>query len=138
MATPGIRPVLQTDFSPGTGNALQACVATVLSLPLADVPNFIAAPDYLAALQEFLRPHRLAFLKVSLTPEGRLLFPLPGAQPVCLLTGKSPRGDHKHVVVAQVVDGSSFQTLHDPHPDGRGLDGALAWAGFFVALCPTA
>ena len=37
-----VKHVVQTDFSPAKGNALQACVATMLSLETLDeVPNFI-------------------------------------------------------------------------------------------------
>jgi hypothetical protein len=56
------------------------------------------------------------------------------ARPLCLLTGKSPRGQHSHAVVAQVSpDGASFDLYHDPHPDGSGIDGKN-WAGFIVSL----
>ena len=49
-----MKPQMQDDFSAGSGNALQACVASVLELPMGDVPNFIAQPSYLDALNAFL------------------------------------------------------------------------------------
>jgi hypothetical protein len=40
-AAPWTVPILQTDFTPARGNALQASVATIMRLPLERVPNFI-------------------------------------------------------------------------------------------------
>ena len=34
------------------------------------------------------------------THTGQLEFPIGPADPVCLIAGKSPRGTHRHVVVA--------------------------------------
>ena len=36
---------LQTDTTPSHGNALQACVASLLGLEMEAVPNFVAAPE---------------------------------------------------------------------------------------------
>lgn len=76
----------------------------------------------------------LCLLKVKLT-DGKLDLPMGTARPLCLLTGKSPRGQHSHAVVAQIsLDGASFELYHDPHPDGGGIDGHGNWAGFIVSL----
>ena len=84
---------------------------------------------------------RVAFEKMSLhdIPEaydGRM----------CILRGKSPRGDFGHVVVARFVgacdtslhkmlltDAGAFRLVHDPHPSSEFLDEgeACAWAMFF-------
>ena len=54
-------------MSAGSGNALQAAVATALGTTLANTPNFITAPEgYLVSLQAFLAPKGLAFLKIPL------------------------------------------------------------------------
>lgn len=121
-------PVHQTDFTAARGNALQACVASIFDTALDDVPNFIEAPDYAAAISAWLEPRGVVFLKVPLT-SGELPFATPGA--LCILAGPSPRGSHKHAVVAR-ANGVAFEIVHDPHPDGTGLAGAPQWAGFFV------
>lgn len=133
-----MQPVFQTDFSAAHGNALQACFATIFALDLNDVPNFIrAGADYLAAVDAWLAPRGLAFVKINLAAtNGRLEFPAGPA--LCVLAGPSPRGDYKHAVVARVHAsgdvqiGRDFEIVHDPHPDGRGLAGAPVWAGFVV------
>merc|ERR1712039_834903 len=121
--------VLQTDFSPGRGNALQACVASIFSLELESVPNFVTAPEgYENAIRTWLEARARRFHKVQLE-DGRL----PSNEAcwsaqLCMLRGTSPRGDHGHVVVAKVSDNGTLQIVHDPHPDGSGLKPPLVWA----------
>ena len=72
-ATPRYQPprrVNQTAFG-RKGDALQACFASLLDLPLERVPNFILEPDYLATIQAFLQPLGLVFVKVS-SPQPRV------------------------------------------------------------------
>ncbi|MEM7179276.1 MAG: hypothetical protein AAF518_00065 [Spirochaetota bacterium] len=126
-----MKPVYQTDFSAGKGNALQACVATLFSLPLEDVPNFVEAADYRMALQEWLQTRNLSFLKVNLEA-GKLAFPAPDS--LCILAGNSPRGNHRHAVVARSLVSREFELVFDPHPDNTGIIGVPLWVGFFVAL----
>eukprot|EP00658_Telonema_sp_P-2_P063217 TRINITY_DN51936_c0_g1_i2.p1 TRINITY_DN51936_c0_g1~~TRINITY_DN51936_c0_g1_i2.p1 ORF type:complete len:151 (+),score=37.89 TRINITY_DN51936_c0_g1_i2:148-600(+) len=135
--------VLQTNFTPSAGNALQACVASIMQLPLEAVPNFIEAPEgYLCAAQKFLGERGLCLLKVPLREGYEIEFGLgtdgemaEEHAPLCLVAGGSPRGDHKHVVVGRLV-GSRMEFMHDPHPEGGMLseNAAGAWAGFLVAL----
>mmetsp|Transcript_777 Transcript_777/g.1495 ORF Transcript_777/g.1495 Transcript_777/m.1495 type:complete len:135 (+) Transcript_777:50-454(+) len=131
-----VKLVLQNDFSPGTGNALQACVASILELPLESVPNFIVHSDPYAELHKFSQSKGLGFMKVE-TPDGSLPFP-PSSQDTdvfCILAGPSPRGAHKHAVVGK-ANGKTLTCVADPHPDATMLGGAPVWAGFFVALNP--
>lgn len=155
------------------GNALQAIFASIFELELDQVPNFIEAKrpvslaastdagddgaekkqqqkyTYLDAIQDFLAPKKLVFLKVSI-PQGtasgdnsgggkRLDFPVP-AGTICVAAGPSPRGAHKHAVVGKVgKDGQTIECLFDPHPDRTGLElGVVYWAGFFTAIDPVA
>eukprot|EP00978_Attheya_sp_CCMP212_P012036 scaffold29834_cov43-Attheya_sp.AAC.2 len=57
---------------------------------------------------------------------------------LCILRGKSPRGDHGHVVVARVAlyAHQGFDMIHDPHPDNTFLDSqeAFGWCMFFETL----
>ena len=52
---------------------------------------------------------------------------------ICILRGKSPRGDFKHVVVARHLADGNFEMLHDPYPDGDFLDltQGYDWCLFF-------
>ena len=124
-------PVHQTDFSPGGGNALQACVASLFSLPLEAVPNFISAPDYRAALNHWLQERNLSFLKIELK-QGVLHFAPPGTE--CILAGASPRGNFRHAVLGRTLASDRFEIIFDPHPDQTGLAGAPLWVGFFTKL----
>lgn len=89
-----MKPVAQADLTPGSGDALRACVASILELLVQDVPNFITDPrGYLPALQEFLTQRGLAFVKMPLRG-GALPFPLAlpdGSDCFCVVAGPSPR-----------------------------------------------
>tara|TARA_Y100001937_G_scaffold128799_1_gene208214 strand:- start:36890 stop:37411 length:522 start_codon:yes stop_codon:yes gene_type:complete len=126
-----MRPVFQTEFEEGRGNALQACVSSLLELSLEDVPNFIEFADYRQTMNEWLAKRGLAFLRVDLV-DGELPYSTaPGLG--LLLAGKSPRGDHRHVILA-ATSAEGFQMLHDPHPSGAGIHGNALWAGFLIPL----
>ena len=124
----------QTDFRPGLGNALQACVASIFEQPLATVPNFIDDPNgYYEAIQQYtLSTHRSQFYKVQLTPNGLLPYTIPPGSRV-IVRGTSPRGSFGHVVVGTVQpDGRTVEFNHDPHPDQTYLSLPLVWCGFFI------
>ena len=131
------RGVRQTDFTPSKGNALQACIASILGLDLEDVPNFIASEgDLYDALRSFLATKGLGFIKIPLDEEGCVPF-APGAANVrCVLAGQSPRGAHKHVVVAEIASSSTTPVpVFDPHPSEQFLS-SFIWVGLFVILTP--
>ena len=139
------RSVLQDDFRPGRGNALQACVASLFGLELEDVPNFITLPEgYEKAIRAFCAARRVTCEKMAVedipeTFDGRM----------CILRGASPRGYFGHVVVARYVGScdtslhkmvltgnGAFRLVHDPHPEGTFLDEGegCGWALFFGEL----
>jgi molybdopterin-biosynthesis enzyme MoeA-like protein len=153
------RKVNQTQFG-RKGDALQACFASLLDLPLAAVPNFIAQPDYMLAIQAFLAPRNLGFLKVDLRENGHseghrvIPFKLDGA--LCVVVGTSPVGGIRQccVGVAKLLTAADraaaeaegraavecvVEVVHDPHPETHGfVEGEpLVWAGFLVALDPS-
>ena len=105
--------VLQTDFSAGSGNALQACVASLFHLQLEDTPNFVTLPSYEQGIQDFVQPRYQA---------SKSKPPASNSQALCILRGKSPRGDFAHVVVARCRDDGNFDFVWDPHPDATFLD----------------
>mmetsp|Transcript_10642 Transcript_10642/g.19322 ORF Transcript_10642/g.19322 Transcript_10642/m.19322 type:complete len:151 (+) Transcript_10642:286-738(+) len=143
-----ITKVYQDDFSPARGNALQAAVASIFNLPLRDVPNFIESPDgYEVAIQQFYNSNQgggggggkegeQSVVKMKVDESHIISEKYDGM--ICILRGKSPRGDFGHVVVARYVAASAsdekFEMLHDPHPDGTFLDvsEAYGWCMFFL------
>ena len=138
---------LQDDVRAGHGNALQACVASILARPLETVPNFIEDPDgYAIGIARFCderMPPGVRFAKVALA-EGAL--PVghempPGSR--IIVRGTSPRGEFGHVMVGVVAsDGRSVDLdasgtrfgVHDPYPYGGGICPPLVWAGLFRGL----
>ena len=125
-----MRRIFQTILEAPHGNALQACVASLLGLPMNDVPNFVEAEDYWESLLTHAGTLGLTVLKIPLVA-GRLPFPsVPGTR--CIARGESPRGTYGHVIVAIVgPDGLSLVPIHDPHPDGGFLAGPAAWVAVY-------
>ena len=73
LHAPGLSFAAQTIVAPPHGNSLSACFASILRLPVADVPNFVEAPDYWAAMQSAARAHGFGLLKLPLQ-SGQLPF----------------------------------------------------------------
>lgn len=137
--------VAQTDTGHNSGNCWSACIASLLGLPIELVPNFCgdakakaadgeSRPDWMTPAQEWLRQRGLGF--VTLGVDGSGAFPiLPNC--TCIINGKSPRGNHLHAVVGNIVckDGAiEFDYQHDPHPSGAFLDGSPTSIDFFVPV----
>lgn len=116
-------PVQQDKFGEGEGNCFAACVATLLDLPLAEVPNFcIAAPprNWWAEFQDWLRDR--GCYAVEVRTKG-LIVALPYFPVHVVLSGRSPRGDFDHSVVGVAAECGGFKMCHDPHPSGAGIEG---------------
>ena len=94
----------QTTFGEGLGNCFSACVASILELPIDDVPFFGADELWWTRFSEWLEARNL--YAVCLKHRA-------GRAPVGyhILSGKSPRGEFLHSVVAKGED-----IVHDPHP----------------------
>ncbi|MCW2922241.1 MAG: ArV1 [Thermoleophilia bacterium] len=122
-----MKPVDQTAFHPGAdapeeqvGNCWSACIASILEVPIAEVPTFVAHDDWWERAQAWLRER------------GFGIYPLPpqvldamGIGPQALdcwyiACGRSPRGEHQHAVVA-----SGQRVAHDPNPERTGLVGPI-------------
>ena len=124
-------PVFQTTFGFPHGNCFAACLASILELPIADVPNFCDGdnPRWKADCLEWLRPFGLYLLSVAL-PDDFPADQMPAGYHV--MSGKSPRGKFNHSVV-----GFAGKMVHDPHPSGDGIDGPITEYDFFVSLDPS-
>lgn len=110
-------PTMQTYFYGGNedgvtrGNCWQACLASLLDLPLDDVPHFVdideqGGEDWWHSTVTWLWEKGFAMHVPDTHPENGYY----------LVTGKSPRGDFYHVVVYR-----NGELDHDPHPDGAGV-----------------
>ena len=118
----------QTNFTPGKGNALQICISVLFDIRNYDkiVPNFIEDPKgYAFGITQFLNTINYEMKKINLNKntfdkdEIASICQLPL---LCMLRGKSPRGDHGHVIVAEIQSDLTFKPVFDPHPDNRMLD----------------
>jgi len=124
-------PVTQTTFYDATqppekqrGNCLTAVVASLLDLPIEDVPNFVqehvdtdGAKHWWESMHAFVasRGYGVYYLRSTLYAES--LFPDPDPGEFYAVSGVSPRDPAIfHVVIYR--DG---EMVHDPHPDRTGL-----------------
>lgn len=97
------------------GNCWSACIASILEIGITDVPVFAAYEDWWERtfswlgergyMLEYLRPELLDYLGIK-------------DLPLCIATGKSPRGDFNHSVVWL-----SDKMVHDPHFSRAGIEG---------------
>ena len=124
------------------GNCLPACIATLLSIPLAQVPHFhaIHPRDPVAAeksVDDFLRAREMRRVRIGWNDA----VPSIAAGLCGIVSGKSPRLEGcLHAVVGRVTrDG--WEMLHDPHPSRVGIVGEPSefeflfhgWANTFTA-----
>lgn len=119
-----MKPVEQTILAPPHGDCFRACIASLLELPIEEVPNFgqeegEPAGEWFQKWQRWLAPRQLILYTWDIEKGG---FTPPG---YALLGADSPRGDWLHSVVC--LDG---QIVWDPHP-GR-ADGVGKWRDWTV------
>jgi hypothetical protein len=122
----------QSEFGNTRGNCLQACLATVLDLPLEAVPHFATeGSEWFNTLNRWLNknhnmgaiycsPLNPGTLEVMATSDGRYL-----------VGGKAENGN-PHVVVYH-----QGKLWHDPMPGGEGLKEEEGIIVLFSLLKPT-
>ncbi|KKK72438.1 hypothetical protein LCGC14_2903880 [marine sediment metagenome] len=106
----------QTTFGMPGGDCFSACIASILELPLADVPYFMGqteeeGEEWWGKFEEWALPRGFYPILLNLTTEWR-----PSGLHV--LSGKSPRGNFPHSLVAS----GKGEIIHDPHPSRDGID----------------
>jgi hypothetical protein len=125
-----MKPVFQTKFGGTSGNCFTACTASILELPLESIPNVcVLGTDWFDAFLFWCGT--IGFSYVELIGEYRKM---TDGQ-LCVVSGKSPRGDFGHCVVGRFEDGD-IKIIHDPHPDNTGLDGEIEQYGLFIPVDP--
>ena len=119
-----MKPVDQSRISYEDGDCLRACIASVLELPLEDVPAYLN-DDMGARYNEWLRRFNLSLLAIRLDPG----IDVPAGYH--LIEGPSRNGKDSHVAV-----GLNGKIVHDPDPTSRGefKGGGNYWV--FVTLDP--
>lgn len=106
-----MKPVYQTKFGDKEGNCFAACLASLLEIPLEDVPDFYAQhrSGWYIAFNAWLRQFGLMPVMFNDLAE---YFPLDAYY---LVGGESERGiPHSCIARNGVI-------VHDPFPDGKGL-----------------
>lgn len=112
-----MKPVDQTTFGE-EGNCFAACVASILELPIEEVPNFCVAYPHDTWFEEFnrwLEPRGLACVSMQADVVDVEAFCASAPRIPLIVDGRSPRG-RRHGVV--YVDG---KLAHDPHPSRDGI-----------------
>lgn len=119
-----MKPVDQSRISYEDGDCLRACIASVLELPLEDVPAYVKE-DMGARYIEWLKQFNLSLACIRLEPDSLL------PTGYHLMEGLSRNGKNYHVAV-----GLNCEIVHDPDPTSRGefKGGGNYW--LFVVLDP--
>lgn len=92
---------------------MQAAVASILELPLDEVPHFAEVPG-----------DSFETMVLWASTEGYSLTRNRNKRGLTMMVGLSPRGDWNHAVVAR-----NGLLVHDPYPGGEGLLPSLVSGG---------
>ena len=129
------RPVPNAVLQTTPTNCFRACVATILGLPIDDVPTACdgATWDW-DAFQDWLATRGLQAIEVGFGGGGTIY---PVRRPVrCIVSGYSPRKclTGRHAVVGSLLGLEGFELEHDPNPATQWLDDEPTHATFFVPI----
>lgn len=128
-----MKPVVQTILTAPGGDCFPACIASILEMDLAEVPNY-QGEHWQHHYHAWLAPLGLAFLTTNI-PSEELIASWPGMvlPGYTILAVDSPRHPgHLHAVVA--LDGV---VVWDPHPAATAADYSnLIWreVSYFASL----
>lgn len=116
-------------------NCFQACVATVLNIPIEEVTDACDGAKWdWDAFQDWLAFRGMQAIEIGFGNGGTIY---PVRKPViCILAGPSPRecASGQHAVVGELLGLEGFRLLHDPHPSDLWIDGEPSHATFFVGI----
>lgn len=133
-----MRPVEQTICDLTRGNCIAASIASVLELPINQVPNFVADPtdDWWAELQRWLLERTGCQLLALPADVARreVQHTWPGTW--CLLSYSNGAGV-VHACVGRVSAAYEIELMHNPWPGRRDMAGwTLEEVKFFVRVDP--
>lgn len=115
-----MKPIKQSSFGTEMGNCFSACIASLLELPLEEVPNFCADKEgWPRNAIDWLRNRGYAFIGMPYddVPKEVAIRDMQQFGGYFIVSGTSPRFDCLHSVLYK--DG---KLIHDPHPDGDGVE----------------
>lgn len=122
--------VLHSPENGKIGNCLSAVIASLLHMPIEDVPVFYApSPIWQKELNSWLRQFGLAYLQVADFDQWCSSIGIEGCYSEI---GGSTTRSHD---VAHAVVGKDGAPIFDPHPDDSGLS-SIESSGIFLALRP--
>ena len=130
-------PVDQTKFGPVEGNCFSACVASILEIPLDDVPQFMAG-DWWANFSAWCAARNVVPrywpCKAWCESTDAPFLGVPTGHSI--MTGESPR----HPGVLHAVVARDGEMVHDPNPSRAGVFGSIDYRDFvtleIVAVLP--
>lgn len=145
-----MKPVFQQIVDARDGDCLSACLASLLELPIEDVPKFArdAAGDGSAMMdrcREWVAERGLALVYIHIEKNDDpmlvdCIHPVFGglAGAPCIASGRSGNVPGvQHAVVGQLGSmGMSFEMTHDPNPAGKGIVGRPQGLYFLVPFEP--
>jgi hypothetical protein len=125
-----VKPVAQTILVPPLGNCFQACVASLLEVPIDHIPNFseCSAESWAEEACHWAARHGIELLDFKREAAGESVSWFGAGYYIG--SGPSPRGDWNH---SCVYKGSNM--VHDPFPGGGGIK-ALEWVTILAPLSP--
>lgn len=118
--TPVDQEFLKDDSIGQYGDCQRAVIASLLDLPIADVPHFLQeakgdAYDFWKGIRDFCRSHGFLYVRMK----GDCFEVLFSDKVYHQITGPSPRGGG----IYHAVVGCNGRVVHDPHPSKDGLAG---------------
>ncbi len=118
--TPIQQTILHDPENGKTGDCFRACIASLLSLPIENVPHFCdGKPEgdttYYGELNTWLAERGLIYLEFGTGSGWSESFAAAGGDCFHIISGRSPRG-YLHAIV-----GRNGEPIYDPHPSNAGL-----------------
>lgn len=109
-----------TDANGVPGNCYQACLASIVEKPLANVPHIVSLPgDWWINVQAWAHHEGLMHTFLGADDDDRLTAIRQAGDVLGIIgAGPSPRGPFLHAVV---LNPDTLQLAHDPHPSRKGL-----------------
>jgi hypothetical protein len=119
-----MKPVTQTIFNTTRGNCFAACLATLLDVGIAEVPNIhdFEGDDWFYPLNQWLREtHSLVLLMIEADAYARKVWFPDGVPFIASCDGAA---GVRHAVV-MAYHGMETKILHDPFPGNSGVSGPV-------------
>jgi len=119
------------------GDCGRAVIASLMDLPIKDVPHFAQISTYTPGSNGFytLIDDWLAERGLEMLWHVNPVYYAPGTY--CYISGPSPNASGVfHACVGQVQNDHTLKLIHDPHPSKKGLLG-IDWQASFLVQCKT-